>query len=398
MGKNTVIEFPPPDQADILVVDDLELNLTMLSGILATRGYRVRTADSGEEALRIIDNKIPDLVILDMMMPDMDGLEVCERLKTSSRTADVPVIFVSALNEVSHKMDAFDAGGADYITRPYEPVEVLARVESQVRLREFQTRLEQKVRERTASLHDANLALEQQVSERTRAEVELKTAHQQMRDIASQLINAREQEKALIAREIHDELGSTFTALSFGLSWIGRQLPEESSPVCTKITGRIAELRQQVAQAADVARRIQTELRPTILDELELIEALQWQASQFSKRTGIPCIFSAPNEAIDCLSEEQNSALYRILQEALTNIGRHSGAGEASVTIVCDDQQFLLRIEDNGKGLPQNAQNKPGSYGLKGMLERAWAISGELRLESPESGGTRIEVQLTKEQ
>ena len=129
---------------DILIVDDTPANLRLLTRILSSEGYEVRVASSGKQALRSIESKPPGLIILDIMMPEIDGYQVCQQLKTKDETCDIPVIFLSALDEVTNKVKAFELGGVDYITKPFEPIEVVARVENQLRLRELQLQLQEK--------------------------------------------------------------------------------------------------------------------------------------------------------------------------------------------------------------------------------------------------------------
>src|SRR4051812_38693505 len=124
-----------PDQATILVVDDTPANLNVLSAILTQQGYKVRPANSGEVALVVAQHVLPDLILLDIQMPKMNGFEVCLRLKQQEQTRDIPVIFISALDEVLDKVEAFESGGADYITKPFQILEVMARIKHQLNLR-----------------------------------------------------------------------------------------------------------------------------------------------------------------------------------------------------------------------------------------------------------------------
>jgi DNA-binding response OmpR family regulator len=128
-------------QANILVVDDTPANLNVLSALLAQQGYKVRPANNGQVALVVAQHTAPDLILLDIQMPGFDGFEVCRRLKALDQTRDVPVIFISALDEVLDKVAAFKAGGVDYITKPFQILEVLARVEYQLALRRQRARL-----------------------------------------------------------------------------------------------------------------------------------------------------------------------------------------------------------------------------------------------------------------
>jgi DNA-binding response OmpR family regulator len=132
------------EKANILLVDDNHDNLRFLSSILARQGYEVRPTDSGDKALAAIRAKQPELIMLDVMMPDMSGFDVCDRLKADQNTRDVPVIFISAIHEVEEKARAFSFGAVDYITKPFQEQEVLARVETHLKLRRFQTLLEEK--------------------------------------------------------------------------------------------------------------------------------------------------------------------------------------------------------------------------------------------------------------
>src|SRR5262245_52537240 len=121
-------------QANILVVDDTPANLNVLSSILTQQGYKVRPANSGELALMVVQHAAPDLILLDIQMPGLDGFAVCKRLKEHDQTRDIPIIFISALDDVLDKVEAFEVGGADYITKPFQILEVLARVEHQLQL------------------------------------------------------------------------------------------------------------------------------------------------------------------------------------------------------------------------------------------------------------------------
>ncbi|MFB2923640.1 MULTISPECIES: diguanylate cyclase domain-containing protein [Aerosakkonema] len=131
-----------PSKANILVVDDTAENLTLLNQILSNQGYKVRVAPNGKLALKSVLSSPPDLILLDIRMPEMDGYEVCRHLKEDERTRDIPVIFISAMDAVIDKVNAFTVGGVDYVTKPFEPIEVLARIENQLRSRHFQLELQ----------------------------------------------------------------------------------------------------------------------------------------------------------------------------------------------------------------------------------------------------------------
>jgi diguanylate cyclase (GGDEF)-like protein len=139
---NTTIQSP-----NILVVDDTHDNLRLLANILNEQGYQVRPVPQGSRAIAAAQSKPPDLVLLDIMMPGMDGYAVCEALKADERTRDIPIIFISALNETFDKVKAFSLGGVDYITKPFQSEEVLARVKTHITIRKLQQELEDRNRE-----------------------------------------------------------------------------------------------------------------------------------------------------------------------------------------------------------------------------------------------------------
>ena len=158
------------EKQEILVVDDTPASLQLLTGILTENGYLVRPASSGKLALRSVAAKIPDLILLDIKMLDMDGYEVCRQLKKDRHSSQIPVIFLSALGETTEKIKGFNVGGVDYITKPFEPEEVLVRVRTHMQLRELTEKLEQKVQERTAELEEANRQLKQEIIDKKMAE------------------------------------------------------------------------------------------------------------------------------------------------------------------------------------------------------------------------------------
>lgn len=131
----------PRNQPDILIVDDVPQNLSLLSAMLKREGYRVRPATSGKLAIEAALRAPPDLALLDIKMPGMDGFEVCARFKAAASLKDIPVIFISALRETSDKLAAFEAGGVDYVTKPFREREVQARVRAHLELRQQREQL-----------------------------------------------------------------------------------------------------------------------------------------------------------------------------------------------------------------------------------------------------------------
>ena len=152
---------PPVRAGNILIVDDTPANLRLLSQMLTGQGYRVRAVTSGARAIESVKASPPDLILLDVMMPEMDGYQVCERLKADAETARIPIIFVSALDTAESKVRAFAYGGVDYVPKPFQPEEVLARVKTHLALRNLQSQLERANRELEHRVHELQRALDQ---------------------------------------------------------------------------------------------------------------------------------------------------------------------------------------------------------------------------------------------
>ncbi|MDE2118210.1 MAG: response regulator [Betaproteobacteria bacterium] len=218
---------------------------------------------------------------------------------------------------------------------------------------------------------------------------ERKQMEHQLRDLAAHLQTVREEEKAGIAREIHDDLGSTLTALKMGTHQLKAELSQDKN--AKPLLEQVESLSQLINIAAGFTRHIISDLRPTILDDLGLLAAIEWQAAQFHKRTGIECRVNCIGDKGD-LDKLRSIALFRILQEALTNVTRHSGASRVEIEFHHSDEEVVLSIHDNGCGLPEGRAVKSGSYGMLGMIERVEQLGGTIRFDTPPGGGLGVTV------
>jgi two-component system, cell cycle sensor histidine kinase and response regulator CckA len=232
------------------------------------------------------------------------------------------------------------------------------------------------------------------IEDRKQAEEEVKTTSEQLRALSARLHSAREEEGIRIAREIHDELGAALTSLRWELESIRRTLAEAEKPV---LAGDLREKFEAMLDMTDrmvnMVRRIASDLRPAVLDVLGLEEAIEWQAQQFRERTGIAVQCETPRDHV-ALNPEQSTAIFRIFQEALTNIRRHAGATSVDVTMLVNAREFVLRLTDNGRGITEEEKSGQMSIGLLGMRERAHMIGGEIDVAAVAAKGTTVTVRL----
>jgi PAS domain S-box-containing protein len=231
------------------------------------------------------------------------------------------------------------------------------------------------------------------ITDRKQAEEQLKVSEQQLRQLAGYLQTAREEERTSIAREIHDELGQAMTAMKMDLSWLVKRVPEDQQPVQERLRGMI----ELVSDTITTVRRLATQLRPGILDDLGLHAALEWQAHEFQTRTGIGCDFVAAADVAD-LAPERATAIFRICQEALTNVARHAHATSVHIRLWEEAKHLLLEVQDNGRGISTNETAQARSFGLLGMQERAFLLGGEFQLTGSPNNGTTVTARIPRAQ
>jgi PAS domain S-box-containing protein len=238
------------------------------------------------------------------------------------------------------------------------------------------------------------LGATQDVTELKHAEEKLKANSQQLRALSARLQSAREEEGTRIAREIHDELGSALTTLKWDLEQVESVLSDpKPGPELESMKKKARTMTRLVENTIDVVRRISSELRPSVLDDLGLVPAIEWQSRLFRERTGIAVRCNCPVDEVG-LNQEQSTAVFRIFQEALTNILRHSRAAGVDVTIVEKDDTFVLTIKDDGRGITDSEKYGQSAIGLLGMRERAHLVGGEIEITGIEGAGTTVTVRL----
>jgi PAS domain S-box-containing protein len=226
------------------------------------------------------------------------------------------------------------------------------------------------------------------ISASKEGEAELKQINAQLRSLSARIQHVREEERTHIAHEIHDELGQHLTILKMDVNWIGRRTGEVSDP---EVKEKLSEMNELLDVAIGTVRKVATELRPMILDDMGLIAALEWQGREFEKRFSIPVRLNIDQPDIK-LTPDMNTGLFRLVQESLTNIARHAEATLVTCSIDCVEDRLELVVEDDGKGFHMNEISPDKSFGLLGMKERVLALGGELTIQSETGKGTRIGI------
>ena len=245
---------------------------------------------------------------------------------------------------------------------------------------------------------------EQDITERKGAEDELITSHQQLRALAARLQEVREEARIMIAREIHDELGGGLAGLKMELASMLRKVYDtEARKERTALMSKVHALNELIDQMIQAVRRIATELRPSVLDDLGLVAALEWHLQEFTSRTEIPHEFAAVFDYVN-LEEDTATAVFRIFQEALANVARHSGATKVTVVLreddgtLFEDGRLVLEIRDNGRGITEGEILDTRSLGILGMRERSLVFGGELRISGEPDSGTTVILKIPQRQ
>jgi PAS domain S-box-containing protein len=229
-------------------------------------------------------------------------------------------------------------------------------------------------------------------TERKRAEEAIKRNEEHLRNLTAYIQKVSEIERTNIAREIHDELGQALTVLKIDLSWLRKRLLHEQIPMMEKIDA----MSKIIDRTIMTVKKISTDLRPGLLDDLGLSAAIEWQSEEYEKRTGIPCRIMIDPKDIT-FDKDRNTALFRILQETLTNIARHAEATEVEISLQKKDGQIELKVQDNGRGITEEELTSPQSFGLMGLRERAILFGGNTVIQGLPGKGTTVTVKIPAE-
>lgn len=473
-------------RSTLLIVDDVPAIHTMLSALLREDSYELIHAFSGEEALAMAISEAPDLILLDIMMPDIDGFEVCRRLRATTEVADVPIIIVTALTDRQSRLTGLAAGADDFVSKPFDQAELRARVRTITRLDRFRRLLAERARfDRLVELApdgvlivdaagvvrlanpaivrllaidddaaalgrrfsdfvaaDARAAWElffarvsqsidddvielnlrrsdggqlpvevtagafewdgagvvqllvRDVTRRKLAEEALHYRNLALHRLTARLADAQELERQNLARELHDRVGQNLTAINLNLNIIDQSLDEDSAAVRSRLNDSL----QLLEEATRQVRTVMADLRPPMLDDYGLLAALQWYAEQFSARTGVRCLVQGAEPARR-LPHRVEVALFRICQEALTNVSKHANATEVVIHLDVERERVRLSVADNGEGFVVTDLGEPAAkahWGLLTMQERADAVNGTVVVKSQPGKGTLVTVEVKR--
>lgn len=339
----------------VLHVEDSELDHQLILAQLLRAGLKVemQRLDALPAVMAALERRW-DVILSDYNLPGYSGLDVLEALK--ARGLATPFILVSGAIGEDMAVESMRNGAADYLLK-----ENLARLAP-------------------ALLHAVDAA--DSLRARIAADLELVRSKQRLHELAGHLQTSVELERAAIAREIHDDVGGSLTAVKFDLAWIARHATE------AEVQQRVAAALETVSSAIDASQRIMHNLRPAILEQ-GLVAALQWMTARFERRTGIEAALRVSEDHL-MLPAGVPLVAYRTAQEALTNVSKHSGARHVSIELSMEAGVLTLEIRDDGRGIVAQDLAKARSFGVRGLHERAATVGGWVDLSSPATGGTSL--------
>ena len=345
----------------VLIVDDDVVDRKAVRGALAADGeyeFAVIEADTGADGLRLARAEEPDCLLLDYRLPDLNGLEFLAELADDLGELPLPVIKLTGTDNAAVAVEAMRRGARDYLMKDGERqyLQLLPTVIKRV----FQE-------ERTLQ--------------------EKRQAESNYRSLARHQVSVREEERSRIARDVHDELGQKLTALQLEVAMLSARYHDDPPELREELRSLLA----LIDSTMDSVRVITADLRPPVLD-LGLVPAIEWQVQEFGQRTGIACELALEDDDIE-LEAERATALFRMLQEALTNVARHARATQVEITLTRDQDRLQLAVADNGVGMPAQQPRGKKTFGLLGLRERALMAGGEVGIDS-RPGRTTVRITL----
>jgi signal transduction histidine kinase len=366
------------DMKRILAIDDDENNLVLIKAILSKNieNSVVDTALSGPIGINLAGAMKPDAILLDILMPEMDGFEVCRILKNNDTTKDIPILLVSALGRnYENRIKGLNAGAEAFITKPFETPELISQVKVLLRIKDAEDMLRKKNQDLQESLE------------------EIKNEQEKLRRLNSELLMAEEKERRRLAEYLHDGIGQILSLANINLSSLLRK------DLVPDVQGTIHKASKLLSDAIVQSRSLTYDLSPPALYELGLIAAIKWKLSQMEQNHKIDTDFQSNLPRVE-ISTDTSILVYRIICELLSNVAKHAEASRIKVQIGKDDQNYYFSVIDNGKGFDFQGKTtlmKNNGYGLYSIKERLDSIQGELEIESKLNHGTKTTISIPVE-
>lgn len=375
-----------PTRPSVIVADDNADMRHYLARLLA-ENYDVETVGDGAAALAAIRKRRPNLVLADVMMPRVDGLGLLRELRADPSLKDTPVILLSARAGEESRVEGLHAGADDYLVKPFSARELLARVQSLIEITRFRQQARDDYRKLAESLETEVRIRTKELEERN---IEVLRQAEQLHDLSLSLLRAQDQERRNIARELHDSAGQTLAVLGMEVA----QLVLEAKREMPAVSAEAEKVQKTVEQLTGEIRTASYLLHPPLLDESGLASALDWYVQGLADRSDLKVSLIVSDD-IGRFPGDLELVIFRLVQECLTNIIRHSGSKTASILINFDHDEVVVAVEDQGKGMPperlEAIQSGGAGVGIRGMRERLRQFQGTLRVESG-PWGTRVSV------
>jgi PAS domain S-box-containing protein len=370
----------------ILLADDNADMREYLERLLSEQ-YEVVAVADGESALRSARERRPDLILSDIMMPRLNGIEVLRSVRAEESLKNIPVILLTARAGEESRIEGLASGADDYLVKPFSARELLARISSNLaiaRIRGEAADLERKLR------LDAELEVRARTTELEERNGDVLRQSEQVRDLSWRLLRIQDDERRRIARDLHDSAGQTLAVLSMELA----EFVQKAGVTAPELTTDAEMIQQTVQQLHREMRTASYLLHPPLLDEAGLSSALDWYVQGLMERSGLEISFTI-SEGFTRLPGDLELAVFRLVQECLTNIHRHSGSKTASIRVALEADLLTVNIEDQGKGMSParlaEIQSHGSGVGIRGIRERLRQFKGQLNIES-DSSGTRVLV------
>ena len=362
---------PMPGRTRVLLIDDEALMVAHVGRILERAGFAFHAAQSARGGFDLATAIHPDVILIDKVLPDLDGIELLRMMRRDELLSTVPIIMLSGQADEAARVTALGEGADDFVVKPFSSKDLVARIEANVRL----VRLRRDAIWRQGEL------------------LRLRQSQQELRTLLDTVQRVRDDERRMLAREVHDQLGQILTAAKIDIRLLQDRVAQPHRlPSRDEIARELEAALSSIDLAIVAVQDISALLRPPALEEGGLVAALRWQAADLQRRTGIVC--TVDHDPVDYVEQPPFVAgeLLRMCQEALTNVLRHAGATHILIQVAMRNACLLVRICDNGAGIPRGRLHDPASLGLKGMRERAASIRARIHVYGRRGKGTMVAI------